>query len=150
MLIFSWPRNFGIPEHNILHALIVLIIDLLAHNRRATVFGFTSNVSENWRSDLLTLGCFTGTYGLDDIGLLPLNHSGVDTMKDSIISLYCCLSSHLSANFYNTLMISRHICSYKSLLLNDLYPPIITICYFSCSDCNNLYELHIDAQMNQC
>ena len=38
--------------------------------------------------------------------------------------------------FVYFLMFSRHLCPYKSLLLNDWSTPIITICCLSHSDCN--------------
>ena len=51
------------------------------------VFGLASNVSENRRKYLLALGSFTGTDIADEILLLPVNFSRVDTMKASRIAL---------------------------------------------------------------
>ena len=43
----------------------------------------------------------------------------------------------LSSQFVYFFMLSRNLCSYKVLLLNDWSTPIITICCLSRSDCNN-------------
>ena len=40
-------------------------------------------------------------------------------------------------DLYNFLIFSRHLCSYIAYLLNYWSTPIITICCFSNSDCNN-------------
>ena len=85
--MFVWLRNFLILDHNIIPDLIVLRFDLAAHNRWKAVLGLTSNVSGNLWRDFLTLCCFTGTYGPDEIGLLSVNPSVVDTMAASIIAL---------------------------------------------------------------
>ena len=37
--------------------------------------------------------------------------------------------------FYNLSMFSRHICSYIAMLLKNGSTTMVTICYFSCSDC---------------
>ena len=92
---------------------------------------------QNWRSGFLALGFFTVTDWLGDIGLLPVNSSGVETIAVSRIALYCCWSSHFPVVLYSFLMFSRHLCLYITLLLNDCSTPMVTICYFSHSDCNN-------------
>ena len=74
--------RFGALDHNIIPDLVALRFDLAEHNRRKSVFGLATNVSVNWRSNFLTLGCFTGIYFPDEIGLLLVNLSGVDTMAD--------------------------------------------------------------------
>ena len=58
-------------------------------------------------------------------------------MAASIIDFDWCWSSHFPADLYNFLTFSRHMCSYKALLLNNLSTPIITICCFSHSECSN-------------
>ena len=68
--------------------MIFLRFGLAAHNLWKEVFGLMSNVSEHLWSDLLALLCFTGTDGPDEIGLLSVNPSGVDTIVASIILLY--------------------------------------------------------------
>ena len=42
-----------------------------------------------------------------------------------------------SRKFPSFLMLSRNLCWYKALPLNDWYTPIITICCFIHFDCNN-------------
>ena len=44
---------------------------------------------------------------------------------------------NLPTVFYNFLMFSIHICSYKALFLNDWSNPMATMCFSSCLDCNN-------------
>ena len=124
------------PQHTACYDCFALWFSSI-YIRSKEVFGLMSNVSVNWRSDFLTKYCFAGTDCPDDIGLFSLNSSGVDTMLASIIDLYFCLSSHFSDNLYNFLMFSRHLCSYKALLLNYRFTPIITICCLSRYDCNN-------------
>ena len=36
-------------------------------------------------------------------------------------------------------MFSRHLCSYKALLLNDGYTPIGSVCFKSRSDCSKMF-----------
>ena len=86
-LIFVWQKHFGILDNKIRPAMISFRFDSAAHNRQKSVFDLTYNGSENWRSNLLVIGCFTGSYGTYDIGMLSLNTSGVVTMADSIIFL---------------------------------------------------------------
>ena len=74
-------RGFGILDHNILPALIAFHFDLVAHNWRESVFGLTSNVSENLQSNLIELGFFTGTYSPGYIVMLSVNLSGVYTLE---------------------------------------------------------------------
>ena len=100
MNCFLWPRHFGILDHSILTDIIALRFYLAAHNQWKAVSGLTSNVYENWRRNLPALGYFIGTYDPYDIGLLAVNHSGVDTMEVSITALYYCYLSHYPANLY--------------------------------------------------
>ena len=72
-----------------------------------------------------------------NIWLLLVSPSGSETMAYSRIYLYCCWSSNLPESFYTFLMFSRHLCSYRALLLNDWSTPMVKICCFSCSDCNS-------------
>ena len=97
----------------------------------------TSNNSVNRRSGFLALGFLEVTKGPCDIGLLSVNISGVENISASIIDLYCYWSSYLPGDLYNLLIFSIQICSYIALLLNDWYIPIVAICCFSRSDCNN-------------
>ena len=110
---FLWPSRFGILYHNILPALIALRFDLAALNRQEAVFGLTTNFSENWWSDFLVLGCLTGTDGPDDILLLSVIPSGLDTMLASIIALYCCWSSIFSSDLYIFLLF-QYICFFTN------------------------------------
>ena len=61
----------------------------------------------------------------------------MDTISASRIALYFCLSSYLPVDLYNFLILSRHLCQYIELLLNDWSITIVTICYFSQYDCND-------------
>ena len=131
-----WLRHFGILDHSILPALIALRFGLASHNRRKAVFGLTPNVYLNWRRNFLAIGCFTETFLTDYISLLLVNISVVDTMAISIVALYWCWSSHFSANL-NFFMLSRHLRSYKSQLLNYWSTTIIGICCLSISGCYN-------------
>ena len=45
------------------------------------------------------------------------------------------------SRFNDWLMFSRHLCSYKTLLLNDWYTPLVNICYFRHSDRNELLRM---------
>ena len=55
-------------------------------------------------SDFLAL-CFLTVVGeMGDLELLSVNHSAVETIEASIISLNCCWSSHLPSCLYNFLM----------------------------------------------
>ena len=119
-------------------ALIAFRFYFVANNLCKAVFGLTSSISVNWRSAFLALCFFTGTYCLDDIGLLLVSSSVVDTMADSIIALYSFLSSHSQDDLYPFLGgFPRHICSYKALLFNDWTTRIFTICCLSRYVCNN-------------
>ena len=62
--------------------LVDLRFDLSENNLQTAVFGFTSNVSENWESYFHVLGCLLGTDGPDYIELLSISPSGVATMAD--------------------------------------------------------------------
>ena len=128
---------FGILDHNWLSDIISLRFDLAAHNLWTEVFVLASNIVGNWRSDFLALGCLVDIYGPYDIGMFPEDPSGVDTMEDSRIFLYCCWSSHLPADWYIYLIFSRHLCSYKEQLINDWSTLIMTMCSFSRSGLNN-------------
>ena len=77
------------------------------------------------------------TNGLGVIRLLLVNPSGFETSAASNISFYCCWYSYLPAVLYNFLMFSIHLCLHKSLLLNYWSIPVSTICFSSCSECNN-------------
>ena len=74
-----------------------LRFDFAATNRRFSVLGLTSNMFVNKHSDFLALGFLTGVYGICTLGLLSVNHSGVDRRAVSRTSLWFCLSSHLPA-----------------------------------------------------
>ena len=58
-------------------------------------------------------------------------HSG---FKSCVVLL---LIMTFPADLFNFLMFSRHLSSYKALLLNDVSTPIIKICCFGRSGCNN-------------
>ena len=60
---------FGILDHNWFPDIIALCFDFAAHNLRKAIFGLTSNVVENWRSDFLALGCLIDTDEPYDIGM---------------------------------------------------------------------------------
>ena len=125
---------FDIVQHKILPDMIALRSDLEAHNQRKLVFGLTSNFSVNWQRYFITLGFFTGTDVPEDILLLSVNLSVLDAMR--LQSLPCTdVNNHISSQFF--FAFSRHLCSYKALLLNDWSTPIIIICRFSLSGCNN-------------
>ena len=123
--------DFSILDHKILPAMIAFRFYLSVQNLRTAVFGFTSNVYENWRSDFLALGCLTGTEKPDYIGLLSVNISVVDTMAAWRIALYYDYQ-HI---YIYILMFSIHQCSYKALSLHDWPTPIITT-RFSRSECH--------------
>ena len=125
--IFECSTLFEILDYNILPYLIDLHSDLAEQNLRTEVFGLTSNVSKNGWSDFLALGLFTVTDWIVDIGLFPVNTSGVDTIADKRMALYCCWSSHFPYYLNNFLILSGHICSYIALLLNDWSTPTVTI-----------------------
>ena len=105
------------------------------------VFCFVSNTSEIWRSYFLAIGLFTGTYMIIYIGMLSVISSGVYNISASIITLYCCLSSHFPEYLYNFLIFYRHICSYRELLLNNWSNMLVTICCFSSSELNNPFSM---------
>ena len=74
---------------------------------------------------------FTVTDSPGDIGLFLLNYLLVDTIAASRMALYCCLLAHFPADLYDFLIFSRHLCSYKSLLLNYWSITMVIICWFS-------------------
>ena len=123
--------------HNTLHILIDLCFALAGPNLQTAVLCLTSHVSENWRSYFLALGLLLDTYGFGVPGILLVHTTGVETIDASIIALYCCRFSRLPAVLYNFLIFPRHLCSYKSLLLNDCLTPMSTVCFFSFLDYNN-------------
>ena len=134
---FIWPRIFKWIEHNILPALIALCFYLSAPNLHKSVLCLISNALKNRQIDFLALNYFTVTYFLGDIWLLLVNPSGMETIAASVIALYCCWSLHLPAVLYKLLMLSIHICSFITLLLNDWSNPMVTFCCLISSDCNN-------------
>ena len=69
--------------------------------------------------------------------VMLVNPSGVDTNASSIIALYWCLSSILTAVLYKFFVFSRHICSYKALLLNYWSTSMATMVFSSCSNWND-------------
>ena len=71
--IFLQTLLFGVLDHAWLLDIIALRFDLEAHNLWTEVFGLTSNIVGNWRSDFLDLGFFIDTYVPDDIGLFSEN-----------------------------------------------------------------------------
>ena len=93
------------------------------------VFILTPQTSLNWRSDFLALGFFENIDGPGDIGLLLLDIVVVENIATLTMALYFYLSSHLTADFYNLLILSRHICFYNSILLNNWSTSIVTMCF---------------------
>ena len=77
-----WPQRIAF--------LIALCFALAASNIWTEVLCLTSNVSANWRIDFVSLGFSVDTYGLGVIRLLPVHHTGVQTIADSIIALCWC------------------------------------------------------------
>ena len=100
-LIFLCPRLFDIMDINIPPALMNVRFDLSAPNPRITVLVPFSNASENWQSDFFVLGFLTVTDWLVENVLLSVYTSVVDTIATSIMALYYCWSSHLTAYLYN-------------------------------------------------
>ena len=117
--------------------MIALRFDFEAPNRQTTVFFLTSNNALNWRSGFPALVFLVVINGPGGIRLLSVNSSGLETIYASVMALYCCLSSRLPVYLYNFLIFSRHVCLYKGLLLNNWSISMVTIFYFSQSDCNN-------------
>ena len=67
--------------------MIAFCFDLEAHTWRKAVF-FTSKTSVNRRSDFLAIQILMVIVVPSDIGLLFVNLSGLETIKDSIIALW--------------------------------------------------------------
>ena len=57
-------------------------------------------------------------------------------MTALMMALYCCLSSYLPAYLYKFSIFSKHLCSYRALLLNSFPTPMMNICYLSCYTLN--------------
>ena len=127
---------FVILDHSILHAMISLCFDLSAPTRRTAVLFLKSKTSVNIWSDFLALIFLKIIRGPDDIGLLSVNLSGVDTSDTSRINLNWSWSPYLTADVYSFLMFFRHICYHIAQFFNDGSIPMVTIFCFSWSDCN--------------
>ena len=87
-------------EHNILPDLIVFSFDSTSYNPRPSILGLTPNSSEKCQNDFRVLCFFTIKDWLGGIGIFSVNLSGVDTTSVTIMSLFCCKSSHLPEDFY--------------------------------------------------
>ena len=112
--------------HGVVPHLIVLRFYLSAPTRQVEGFFFTSKILVTRHSGFLARGFLSGVDFMGDIVLLSVNHSGLETISASRISLNCCWSSHLPACLYNFLMFSINVCSYRALLLK--YWSISMVC----------------------
>ena len=80
-------------------------------------------------------------YVPESIGLFSVSPLVVDTMDASSIALYWFCSSHLPAYLYIFRIFYKHICSYRSLFLNNFPIPMVDMCCFSCYYCNTPLKL---------
>ena len=65
-------------------------LDSAATKQRLAVVGLTDNMFVNKHSYFLALGFLTGDDVICTLGLLSVNHSGVDIIAASVISLRFC------------------------------------------------------------
>ena len=98
---FLQPCLFGVLDHNWLPALFSLRFDLSVHNLRTAVFCLSCNFVANWQGGFIALVCLIDTDVPDDIGFFLEKPLDVDTLEASIVALYCCWSSHFTADCYN-------------------------------------------------
>ena len=136
MFFFVRPHLFEIIYHDIFPVLVYFRFYLAAPNLRTSIFCLAFNTSNIFWGGFLTLVLFTSTGVLSDIVLLSVRPSVLESIAAPRIALYCSLLSYLPVVLYNFLMSPKHICSYKALILNYWYTPMVTILCFSCSGSN--------------
>ena len=73
--------------------------------------------------------------------LLSLRPTGVDKISDPRIYFIMLLIVTFIVRFVYIINFSKHLCSYRAILLNDWYTPIVTLLYFSFYDCNTLLRM---------
>ena len=76
---------------------MALRLDFAATIRRVSVLGLASNMLVKRHSDFLTLGFLIGVNVIFTLGQLYVNHSGEDSIAESIIPFRFCWSSNLPA-----------------------------------------------------
>ena len=84
------PFPFHFFVQRLLPAFMDLRLNFTATKRGFAVLGITCNIFVNKHSDFLALGFLIGVYGIFTLGLLSVNHFGVDSRAASRISLRFC------------------------------------------------------------
>ena len=136
LLVLKLLFCIGFNSHGVVPYVIAFRFDLVAPTRSLAVFFLTSNMLLKGYSDFLALGLLSVGGVMVDMGVLLVNHSGVETIVFSIISLNCCWLSQFSACLYNFLMFWRRLYSKRIMLLNYWSIPIVFVWYLILSDCN--------------
>ena len=87
---YESPFHFGFNYRGIFPALNNLWFDLANLTQQIAVFFFTSNMLVKRHSDFLAFIFLNGVGFMGYLGLLSNNHSVIETIAASRISLNCC------------------------------------------------------------